>query len=271
MKRLMTVTVALALVFSACGGVRKANEARKTVGDIKETAENLEKGTSGDKKLDAFLAKAEKAQKTAFTAEYSVKQKDADEDDEGSELRLVQDPPKGRIEIREATGGATIYVDDGEDLHICSESPDGEVNCTVQAGAGGQGQSLATFTAAFNPVALLGFLKAFVPLLGDLVEVRHFAKTLAGERLDCVEFSVKDDDDDKNPKVSSYCITDDGVFAYSDDGEKISELKDYEASADDDEFEPPKSTSRSTTTSSSSSTSTTSTTDPDDTTTTTEE
>lgn len=237
MRRVFTLVVVVVFLASGCGVAKKANEARKTVNDIKKTSDNLEKGTTGDKDLDAFIARADKAKTLSYTAEYKVTQKDSSGGP--STMRIVQAPPKGRLEFADADGSKTIYIDDGVDTINCFVTPDvDKPTCTTNKGEGGHADDFQSAGLLFNPVQILAYMKAFVPLLGTKVQTKKLTKTIAGGNVDCYEFSVKQDGKTA-PDVSTYCLNSDGVFAYSDDGSTTSELTRYSAKVDSADLKAP--------------------------------
>lgn len=236
MRRLITAFVLVTFLASGCGAAKKANDARRAVNDIKKTSENLDKGTTGDKDLDAFIARADKAKTLTYTAAYAVTQKGGGSP---STMRIVQAPPKARLEFAESDGGKTIYIDDGTDTINCFITKEvTKPTCNTNKGAGGHADDFQAAGLLFNPVQILAYMKAFVPLLGTKVQTKKLSKPLAGASADCYEFTVKQDDKTA-PTVSTYCLNADGVFAYSDDGSTTSELTSYSTKADPADLKAP--------------------------------
>lgn len=231
----MTIMVALLagmLVTGGCGAAKKANEAREAVGNAKEVAENPEKGTSGDKKLDALLARAEKAQTATFRAEYEM-------GDDGSTLVLIQKGKKSRWETKDGDS-RFVMIDDGTDSFSCYPTGEDEtMQCTNSEGAGGGG-SMAGMTAGFSPVAMLASIRTMLPLLGASLDVEHFSDTKGGEDVDCVKFTFTEEGEAKPDEPSTFCVTKAGVWAYTEDGGgQTIELIDFSEDVSDDDFELP--------------------------------
>jgi hypothetical protein len=233
--KVAAVTVTL-LLGAGCGTVNKINAVRKTVN-------NLANGTTGDKKLDALIARFDQGTKAVFVAEYKVTTSSGSSSSaKPGVYRVAQKPPKSRFEFGDtASSDREIIIDNGTDTFTCSP---GAAECLQSAGGGGSGTGAAFAAGAFgflNPTVFIGAIKAFAPLAGIKVVTQDSTKSLAGQTSDCVTATVSGGG--QKSHTSIYCATKDGVLAYSDDGSgDIVELTKYDTNVADSEFTPPKPT-----------------------------
>lgn len=230
----LTVLAATLLVLGGCGAAKKANEARQAVGDIKEAADNLESGSTGDKELDALLARAETAQTSTFRARYEM-----DSGGSISAMTIAQKGKKSKFEVGDDSGRA-VFLDDGTDTYSCFPfGEDGELSCTKGEGEGGQG-SMATAAIGFSPATMLASIRGVLPLVGASLELEHFSDTKAGQGVDCVRFTYTEGSAEGSDGPDVFCISKAGIWAYSEqsNGDTV-ELVDYSEEVDDDEFDVP--------------------------------
>jgi len=244
---------ALLVLIPSCSVISKVNSARKGI-------DNLAHGTTGDKRLDALLAKFGEGQKATFKAVYTVHTTSTTATTAGSgapakpgTYTLEQKLPMSRLDEDSGDGQTLVFIDDGTSTWTCTPDANGtDANGKAQPGCL-QGQStssssgsdvgvgvlaLGGFGALFNPTVFLGAFKNLAFLTGITITTRDFNKSVAGMDTQCVEAHVSGGK--QKAFTSQYCATTDGILAYSDDGQgDLVELTSLARSVSDADFKPP--------------------------------
>ena len=219
--RVMAAVAVMALIVAGCGGGGSGDGAqqassddagatREAGGDSEDEGDSAAAST-GDDELDAIIDRAENVEDATFRATYRTS--------DDSEMTMVQTKGKSRFE-----SDGVILIDDGEHSYTCNDSDE---QCIEGESTGGN------FAAGMlmTPAIIVQSLQVWRMVPG--LDVDRSNRTAAGEDLECVTLRA----DGQDP--ATFCMTDDGVLGYQDDGTTKLELIDYTTDVDNALFEPP--------------------------------
>lgn len=212
-------------------------------------------GTAQAKTLKTLSAKIKKAKKATYSATFAWKTTSG----KTQTIKVAQAPPKSFYQET----ATTSFVDTGTASYVCSKTETGSAatssstSSTSATGATGATTTTTTTTAPKTTVVCIKEAAADSPLAGFLdlfsattivtefnaaessidehilgYSVKVTSQTIAGQASKCVTVKV-------SGVGYKYCVTSNGLLAYSGTGKEYFELKSFSKSAPASDFQVP--------------------------------